>query len=490
MLVQFNPMVNSGASADASYMNFLRCVRAIATAAAGTSSITVNPFTNNTGTIDGTRNCITTILANTEAGGWTESASSNVVQSGAFTSMQSVSAYTYKFDAYVASGKGQNPYVKFSCTGMPGGYSTTYYGSSNPYSPGSAQYGPMNNQYQTPGAWMFTFGYSTTNDWTDTKYPPGGGNFSIGDPTSGTGSPTTKSSVTFMAPFEQSGSYYSPNAWVYYGGLNSSFCTFDANKNFWMACTANYVIIWESHTSNNYLNGYATTIANTTLCYSQSNYVGAYNFGSIIACGFREAQAWENSYSNNPPIYAMFVQHNRASYRPNNFLWAPMLTQSDAGIVNTTLGIGMLRPTSPGFTSSSMCINNTTDYFGYLGSWNISVNPTGGIGGYQSLDQPILMRENYQDTHSNQMYKPGVDNTTGLAVPTAFPIIIRKSTSGAWNPGGAARGIYKSLSMPIATMRNYFANGQTFNIYNSTTGVTDVYYPIVFNEDMWLVRYA
>jgi len=143
MLVQFNPMVNSGASADASYMNFLRCVRAIATAAAGTSSITVNPFTNNTGTIDGTRNCITTILANTEAGGWTESASSNVVQSGAFTSMNAASNYTYKFDAYVASGKGQNPYVKFSCTGLANYTGGTYWGASDPYTPGGGTpYGP------------------------------------------------------------------------------------------------------------------------------------------------------------------------------------------------------------------------------------------------------------------------------------------------------------------------------------------------------------
>ena len=48
MIVSFDPAITGGAYAaantEAYYVNFLRCVTAIATANAGTTSLTVNPY--------------------------------------------------------------------------------------------------------------------------------------------------------------------------------------------------------------------------------------------------------------------------------------------------------------------------------------------------------------------------------------------------------------------------------------------------------------
>jgi len=93
MIVTFDPYINNTASGDAIYVNFLRCVTAIATAAANTTTLTVNPYVNNTGTVDNTKNCIVSIDANTEAGGWTTSASHNVPSSATFTSMNSQTTF-------------------------------------------------------------------------------------------------------------------------------------------------------------------------------------------------------------------------------------------------------------------------------------------------------------------------------------------------------------------------------------------------------------
>jgi hypothetical protein len=80
---------------------------------------------------------------------------------------------------------------------------------------------------------------------------------------------------------------------------------------------------------------------------------------------------------------------------------------------------------------------------------------------------------------------PQADPVTGLQVPGAYPIIIRSTVNDAYNPGGACRGIYKSLSMTFANMKNYWtAANQTFIINGET------YIPLVIREDMWLIRAA
>lgn len=475
MLVAFNPMVNTGASASAAYVNFLRCVRAIATAPAGTSSLTVNPFTNNTGTIDNTRNCIVSILSNTEAGGWTESSVSNVPQSGAFTAYTALTGYSILFDAWAPSGKGTAPFLKFTLSTMGGATTDPLY----------AQLG--NSTISTGYSFvpiMCTFGYSSSNDWTDTKYPPGGGVWATA-PNNGIGTgPSAKTSIShningWYGNTQGSGSY-NPAA-------PSAFIANDPNRIFYLSITANYIIMWEQHINNSYLNGYGNTLTS----YVGTGGLNLAPYGTLWACGFREAQAWENSYANNPPIYSMWITHQRSyagaasNSGPHiwNGIWAPLLTIDNSGVIGTTLGTGLLYNNG----------NSGSELFGNPVVWNTTNNNVTALNSTQSsLDQPVLLREigATAATRSNMIYKPGVDNTTGIAVPAAYPVMIRRSASGSWTNGGAARGIYKSLTMPIATMRNYFANGQTFTIFNSVTNTNDVYLPIVFNEDMWLVRYA
>jgi hypothetical protein len=86
---------------------------------------------------------------------------------------------------------------------------------------------------------------------------------------------------------------------------------------------------------------------------------------------------------------------------------------------------------------------------------------------------------------SNFMYQPQMDPVTGTLVPGAYPINISKSYSEQWTQGGKCKGIFKSLSMPYATMKNYWQSAnQTFTISGQT------YMPVVINSDMWLVRVA
>jgi hypothetical protein len=86
---------------------------------------------------------------------------------------------------------------------------------------------------------------------------------------------------------------------------------------------------------------------------------------------------------------------------------------------------------------------------------------------------------------SNNLYNPVFDAVTGLQVPPAYPIKISRSFTGDFNSGGACRGIYKSLSMPYATIKQVWqAPNQTFTIG------TDTYLPFCLDTDMWLIRFA
>ena len=85
---------------------------------------------------------------------------------------------------------------------------------------------------------------------------------------------------------------------------------------------------------------------------------------------------------------------------------------------------------------------------------------------------------------SNIQNMPTVDPVTGSLVPNAEPIKIQTSISGAWNPGGSIRGLYKSMTAPLSMMKLYWlSENQTFTINN------EPYRAFVINEDMYLVRF-
>ena len=460
-------MINTGADVNAAYMNFLRCVRAICTAAAGTSTLTVNPFTNNTGTIDSTRNCIVSIDANTEAGGWTESTASNVVQSGSFTAIASAAAGLYKFDCYNASNKGSLPYMKLSF------HATTMSNLSG------SIYGTLSNTtgitsgFATYPFMRVTYGASTTTDWSGTSYVPSDSY------------PNYSSQLTSWSLNMSSGGGGTPS------NGHPAFWVNNPTVNYRMAVTSTYCIIWEVHTSNSYAVGYSQTF--TTI---PSSSIGSASYGSLIYCGLRETVLWENSRSDNPPWVAMKLSHVYYPYvtgasgspYPSNEVAAYMATLNDSGIPSSTATRYYL---CSSYNQENVMWNATT-YTPMSQPYSSGGSTSSTSVNYIGLQTPLFWgRDSYNTIPTaGHQYMPTVDAATGTGVPSAYPIVVRRQASGTWNPGGAIRGMYKSLGMPFATMKNYFSAGQTYSIYNSVLGVTDTYIPVVFNETMYLIRYA
>lgn len=107
MLVRVNPTLGGATDERARAINMLRCIQAVCTAAAGSTPSVVPvtaPSTNGTG------DCIVEVIANTEAGGWTSSASTTVT-----TAYNASNSTYYLLDLYnTATGKSAYPYFKTS----------------------------------------------------------------------------------------------------------------------------------------------------------------------------------------------------------------------------------------------------------------------------------------------------------------------------------------------------------------------------------------
>lgn len=109
MLVRFNATLGGATDEKARAINFLRCVQAVCTAAAG-STPSVQPVT--APSTLGTGDCIVEVISNAEAGGWTSSASTT-----ATTSYSATNATYYVVDLYNSStGKTTYPYAKVTFT--------------------------------------------------------------------------------------------------------------------------------------------------------------------------------------------------------------------------------------------------------------------------------------------------------------------------------------------------------------------------------------
>ena len=456
MIITFDPKAGTTApSTDATYINFLRCVTAACTAAAGTTSLTVNPYTASN-TIDTTKNCIVSIDANTEAGGWTTSASHSVPSSGnntaaAWTAIISNGVYTanYKADFYTASRKSAVPYLKLSFH-IP---QTTSYNILNS---GSSTYPAY---WATQPVVMSTFGHSTTTDWTDTNFVSTNGTYLAANTTSNT--PFKDVGVT-----TQTNSPYTTNPWFMNMAQNT--------VKYKIAVTSNYCIIWEVGAAQSYSAGYTSTIA--------AGYSSAQSYsprhGSIIYHGLRETQPWENTYNDNPPWVSwgyIQVQNAKTSQSSTNYYTSNNLAAWMRGIDQTTnLPVAPQLKSVQNYGSAA-----PGGYFSYSAMPSSSYDLETPIFKTRSMDGST-----YGDTTAI-INPPQADPVTGLQVPGAYPIIIRSGVPTSFNSGGACRGIYKSLSMPWANMKNYWsAENQTFSINN------EVYLPVVMGNDMWLIRAA
>ena len=478
MIVTFRPTINTSADYTACYLNFLRCVTSIATAAAGTTTLTVNPYTASN-TIDTTKNCIISIDANTEAGGWTTSASHNVPSSGnntpaTYTALASAAAFLYKADFYNASTKATYPYKKLcfhtyndNTDATSGNYWASYnlsgYYLNTKYSRTNITANVLNNM-------LITFGCSSTTDWTDTKFAPGTGTASgyINDMSTTRTSWTLNEACHFQ---DTSNTRYNTNS------LNYT----DTTVEYHMAVTADYCIIWESKIVDTYAAGYFTTSTSG----NGGDTPGRWNwgrFGSIYYMGLRETQAWENSQPDNVPwVCWQYMAENSStgsgySVFPANGVAAFMNTVNNSMVVQT-----------PAKVYRTYNRDNVQNFFSTQTTAS-TVYATGYANSYKEIDTPLFWTKKMQNISGNagqNLYTPVYDTVTGLQVPPAYPIKISRCYSGDFNAGGACRGIYKSLSMPYATMKQVWqAPNQTFTIGS------DTYLPFCLDTDMWLVRYA
>lgn len=477
MIVTFQPTINNTADYTACYLNFLRCATAIATAPAGTTSLTVNPLTA-TGAIDTTKNCIVSIDCNTEGGGWTTSASHNVPGSlvntaQTYTALASSTNFQYKADFYNASGKTATPFKKLCFHSYStSSTSTSFYTAGAKFALNSVTNGVGTNM-------LITFGSSSTSDWTSTTFPPAGATTGpINSPTI----QTTSYTLNDIGNLASNGIT---------GGAGLMYT--DPAIQFRMAITADYCVIWEQKVNDSYTSGYFTS----TTSHGGTSWTRA-RFGSVFYVGLRETQPWENSQTNNVPwvCWQNTLNDNGLGSAANpyslNQVAASMLRVSNTGI-NTTTPVTLVTNNAYnmgyfwGGGGANRGQNSSRD------AYNAVYHSTPGA----ALDGPIFITRNMggatSDTNNNgqllaganNVYLPQYDTTTGLFVPGAYPIKISTSRNDAWNPGGACRGIYKSLSMPYANMKQYWqAANQTFTIG------TDTYIPFVINNDMWLVRYA
>jgi len=452
MIVTFDPCIGTtNPDINARYMNFLRCVTAAATAAAGTTTLTVNPWTSSSA-IDATKNCIISVDANTEAGGWTTSTGTvphNVINSGSFTAISSAGAYnvasSYKADFYNASGKSAVPYNKM----------TFHIPVTNTYDT-SGYAGPV-----MPGAWsshpyvQVTFGCSTTIDFSDTGYVPSNATTNQYNTRSST---INKDISTTSAPYY----IYSASVIPRMDYMSQNNCKFR------IAVTANYCIIWTERYDSTYAGGYHVN--------QTSHNPGFSPYGAIMYMGLRETQPWENSLNFNPPWVTWSWLNN-----------AQTSGSSYAGYGSNHVRAFMAGIDNAGGVATSASVRDVTN------NYQNAVFNDGSFDSGNALQTPIFFPRRWDGTTStsqlrggttsNIQYPPQADTSTGVQVPGAYPIVIRAKTSGNWNPGGQCRGIYKSISMPWTTQKLYWtAANQTFTINGEN------YIPVVFNEEMFLIR--
>jgi len=478
MIVTFNPYAGSTADVHGAYMNFLRCITAAATAAAGTTSLTVNPITGITGASDNTKNCIISIDANTDAGGWQTSASHNVTAPGtAFTAIATNSLY--RADFYVNSGKSTYPYNKVT-------FHITANTVRTPHTLSNALgWNATSNPFIS-----ITTGCSATSDYTSTSYKQT--STAAAMPTGG----TQTTGYTFNNSTYNSSYYLIP----------SFMLVFNPAVNYKIAVTQDYMMVWEVAPNNSYANGYSNTLGSAGF---QSYVMPQYSYGTLFYTGLRETQAWENSLNYNNNWAAFMVQHvtlrdssgssgNTATgINARNEAAAYMATMTNTGVPTSTASV------IASASSSTSNLDPVTSQYAYNTNNGYSQTGTDDAVGYWSTvtsGQPInnlnllfqsrsrvstFASANPWGPNYSLIYMPTVDPNTGSLVPPAVPIVFKRTRSDSWNPGGAITGIYKSLNAPLSTMKLYWtAENQTFTVNGES------YIPLVFNEDMYLIRNA
>lgn len=442
MLVVIDPKT---ATADEKIraINLLRAVKAVATAGAGTTPSAL-AWTSAAGATGAE---MITVIANTEAGGWSAGAQ-DTVPTGSFTT----STDTYKMDLYVTNtGCATYPHHKF-CMAVGDQYNSTNLFSGN---------------YSTYPNIIWWYGaHTATNLGTSGAF---------------------WTSTTEIPSFRQTkNSTFGNN----YGHLMPN------DGAFMMACTANYI-----HFVN--LNGTAYTAAG--LSYG-TNGTGAW----VVGNGYRDTQVWETGSSFaalSPPVCSFAVDcrtnYNAAGYPAYSWAWMQCINASGTVVtpkvyVNTgyeaTINGAYINPVSGSYGSHGG--SNSDNYM------SIDALRTNGPDSrnlrnttYNSIALPLFTMSAHAYGGYGTTIPPVYDSTTGALVPPAYPIVFSNAcmTTAAprMTPGGPMKGIYKSLSTYNTgyTMSNYVTLNQTYvvngeNYFPALTGRDAVN----SGQDLFLLR--
>lgn len=241
--------------------------------------------------------------------------------------------------------------------------------------------------------------------------------------------------------------------------------------------------------------GFGYPLANTgdfpCLLAVTNNYMHIVSNTGVVSMGYRETAAWEDAYSDNPPVYNFSVDTRTYTtsnrYPASSFMWARSI--SNTGTFNTaaryqyayTAAAVAAQPNPV----SGIQMNGTTAASAVAGSMYSARQ------GYTSGPSAPLF---YLSAHADNatympFYPPGYDAANSVFVPSAYPVVMQLNRPGFYNAGGKANGIFKSLSSGNSlgmTLSAFYTANATYNISG-----TD-YYPTLAGGglDLFLVRKA
>lgn len=436
MLCKIDATVGGATDEEARAINFLRAIQAICTAPAGSTpsvpSITA-PTASPTIGVSGSVDVIREVISNTEAGGWTSSASTNVV-----SNYNTNFAEPYRVDFYRDSGKALYPYRKLTFrtnTGylFNGAYTTYPYiivsHGFNTATTASGLYMPNATDIQMPA----------TNG-TGTMWYKFDVNFSNALTTDGANLLQPRVGEWLVASTER---YFICMS----GGLSSNTTW---SPGFLMYVGLRTTSTWEDQYDDN------PPLA--SVCYDGSYHYQ--NGGGSNASMFARTFQASGAYNSNPAWYRILNYNN---YLADNIFYdfSGQAVCPLSGAHNTA------------YPSNTSVLMNQQFYWGN----QMQVPMCPGIGG--------LFRSKHRQ--NTTMTGPISDPVTGLLVPPAYPFVFARNHQNSMNPGGQAYGIYKSLGGTDTFLLRYYTPGQTFVVNN------EPYYAYAIgndstHRDLFLVR--
>jgi hypothetical protein len=224
------------------------------------------------------------------------------------------------------------------------------------------------------------------------------------------------------------------------------------------------------------------------------NYIHIIHPYYIVSCGYRETQAWEANYTDNPPIYGFGISTITDVYTNPNASYAWMRSINGSGSVNTAYTFG----NNHSIATAGAYTNAVTGYAVNTGATTLQYYESGAartgggsVAGGRSGLVPLMHLSSVGDgVYDPILIGPNAD-ANGAWVPPAIPINISIQLYNPTiflNTGGKVKGLYKSLSNHKGsyTMTNFYTAGATYTVDS------DSYYPVLGGRgyDLFLVRKA